>query len=447
MAAEVNGKVKAAYEEAVGRYSQRENVTAIDVGYKYSDGKVLDTIAVRIHVKEKIPDSALEAAEAFPEEIGGVPVDVIQATYEISTACCHTTNPQSVPVSRRRERLTPIQPGLSVAHRDVSAGTFGALVIDNVSGKPAILSNWHVLAGSRGAKPGDPVTQPGSYDGGSIPKDTVASLERMILEADGDAAIALLTGQRSFLGSMFETGAILSGFRDPKLGEVLVKSGRTTGVTYGKVDGLGRYFIQYPVGRKGIDGFKLVARKPGNPDNEEISSGGDSGSVWYSTEDKQGVGLHFAGETNPVPSEEHAVACFLTRVMSKLNISLAAGTGQESAAPQPDVAPMLAKQLGEAVAAGATRALTPKRLEHIGMAVAARYPRLKEAGDAAEPLLDLKAEIGPFGAVAIGFAAGAAARLVGKAMERADPAAVTEAFPLMVAAFLAGAMAGVKAVE
>ncbi len=311
-------KVQAAYQEALSRYGERENVTAIDIGYKYKKGKVTDQISVRIHVREKSDETALEAADLFPEEILGVAVDVIQATYAPHRGL--------QVLSQRRQRRDPVQPGLSVAHPNVSAGTLGALVIDNVTGQPGILSNWHVLVGSAEAKPGDPIVQPGPADGGRLLRDTIATLERSVLGPDGDAAVALLTGTRQVLPEQFETNQLLQAARMPSRDEILEKSGRTTGVTRGRVDGLGRYFIHYSVGRVGIDGFKLVTAKDGNPDNEEISAGGDSGSVWYDPQTGQGVGLHFAGETNADPKAEHAVACFLPRVLETLNISLLSTT-------------------------------------------------------------------------------------------------------------------------
>ncbi len=59
-----------------------------------------------------------------------------------------------------------------------------------------------------------------------------------------------------------------------------------------------------------------------NPNDEEISSGGDSGSLWYDPDSLEGVGLHFAGETNNLPSAEHAIACHLPDVLSALDVSL-----------------------------------------------------------------------------------------------------------------------------
>jgi hypothetical protein len=307
-------QIEQAYRKALKTYGSRENVTGIDKGYKYVNGQRIDQMAIRIHVREKLDDSVLEAAEVFPSSIQGVPVDVIQAVYRPQADLAGN--------AQRTQRLDPIQPGISCGHRSVTAGTLGAMVFDRVSGRKAILSNWHVLAGSPAAQAGDAILQPGRADGGRFPGDSVASLERWILNAHGDAAVALLNDSRSFIDEPLGSGADLGAPRMVNPGEIVQKSGRTTGVTEGRVDGTGRYFIDYDGRKIGIDGFKVVAVKDGNPDDEEISSGGDSGSIWYVEGSREAVGLHFAGETDPQPDQEHALACHLPRVLEALNVSL-----------------------------------------------------------------------------------------------------------------------------
>jgi hypothetical protein len=309
-------RLQEAYEKAYKAYMVRANVTGIDIGYKYINGEKTDNIVVRIHVKEKISESNLEASEILPKEIDGIPVDVIQAIYQPQIYIKSTFE--------RRTRRDAIQPGLSISHPKVTAGTFGAVVYDNVTERPCILSNWHVLVGSSDASPGDPILQPGSFDGGRLHRDRVGQLERSILERDGDAAIAFLdpASGRSVLLAQFGTGVVLKSARMFTIGEILEKSGRTTGVTRGKVDGAGTYKVNYPVGEREIDGFKLVSIRVRNADDEEISLGGDSGSIWYDPVTKEGVGLHFAGETDASPIAEHALACHLPRVLVALDVSL-----------------------------------------------------------------------------------------------------------------------------
>ncbi len=305
-------EMQAAYEKAIQRFLHRDNITGIDIGFKYTDGKRLKTQTIRFHVAEKIPNSQLEAVALFPDEIDGVPTDVIQAIYA----------PQLTAVQSRRRRFDYLQPGVSVGHPNVTAGTLGAIVYDNQTGAPCMLSNWHVLAGSDDAHIGDGILQPGRIDGGRKPDDETAVLKRYILNKTGDAAIAQLNGNRPALRLQYETNVIAQSARKAKNGDILEKSGRTTGVTSGEVDGGGRYKIRYSVGVVAVDGFKIVPLDKSNPNDDEISLGGDSGSLWYDPETSEGVGLHFAGETSSVPSAEHGIACHLPDVLSALDVSL-----------------------------------------------------------------------------------------------------------------------------
>ena len=266
----------AARDIALKKFSHRPNVTGIDVGYRWSKGKPKKDKVVRVHVKEKIPLDALEAAEVFPHKIGGVPVDVIEGYYRATGATQPTEHQARFPV---------LLGGISVAHKDVTAGTIATLVVDKVSRRPAILSNWHVLVGPTGSQ-GDAVLQPGPRDGGTEARDTVAELGPSILDSDGDAAIAFVNGARNWLPFIFGTFDHPRGVRTSKLGETLVKSGRTTAQTKANVDGIGTYFIEYEVRPgvrevKRIQGFKLVPIIPGNPKNDELPAGGHSGGLWY----------------------------------------------------------------------------------------------------------------------------------------------------------------------
>jgi hypothetical protein len=56
-------------------------VTALDVGYRLRNGRPTDELAIRVHVERKRPTASLPVEELFPAQLGGFPVDVIQATY------------------------------------------------------------------------------------------------------------------------------------------------------------------------------------------------------------------------------------------------------------------------------------------------------------------------------------------------------------------------------
>ena len=91
----------------------------------------------------------LSRRDMVPQALDGIPTDVIQ-TGPIRTLQGHTG------------RIRPAPGGVSIGHRDITAGTLGCLVAKN--GQTFILSNNHVLANSNEADPGDPILQPGPYD-------------------------------------------------------------------------------------------------------------------------------------------------------------------------------------------------------------------------------------------------------------------------------------------
>lgn len=60
---------------------RRPGVTAIDVGFERKGAQKTGALAVRVHVKRKLPESAILAQDRFPEYLGRFPVDVVEAEY------------------------------------------------------------------------------------------------------------------------------------------------------------------------------------------------------------------------------------------------------------------------------------------------------------------------------------------------------------------------------
>jgi hypothetical protein len=291
----------------------------VDLGYKYTKGKRTAELAVRVHVREKLDRAHLGPAALVPEDLDGVATDVLQAKYK-PHAEVHAPPERTRPAPR-------IQPGISVGHHRLhQAGTLGAVVYCRRTGQPCLLSAWHVLAVTTQAQTGDAITQPGPSDGGDASRDVVGRLLRWSREVD--AAIASYNGARLLLTAQLAAdpadGVVLQAARMPRLGEVLVKSGRTTGVTRARVDAEGRYNIPYLDGARWMRGFMLVPEAAGNPADEEISAFGDSGAVVYDPAGREGVGLLIAGETDASPTKEQAIAVPLPDVLESLDVSLTA---------------------------------------------------------------------------------------------------------------------------
>jgi hypothetical protein len=311
---------------------RRPGVTAVDLGFKWSGGEMTDVVSLRVHVANKRDAADLSEAELFPREIDGVPIDVIAASY--APQMLLDIRPETA-VEGRGERFKVVPIGVSVGCRFTTAGTLGAKVIDQESGREMILSNWHVLAGNRNAQPGLPIWQPGQLDGRPDENSVIAELTRWML-GPFDAAVANLNGERKVTTKTLEGSSLLDA-TSPRLGMMVWKSGRTTGLTQGIVDGIKMQVpLTYPhQGTHLLDQVFRIVPRPGVGD-VEISSSGDSGSVWVDEMSGKAVGLHFAGEASRHP--EHALAHNIDAVLEALRVRLP-GQKQQGATDEPSGRP------------------------------------------------------------------------------------------------------------
>ncbi len=313
------------------QFLDRKGVTSVGVGYRLRDGKPTDELCIQFTVEEKRAPEALaaEGLELLPGSIDDdgvdIPVDVIQRSYKTGVTLLAETE-AATPRQARRSRLDPLRPGASVGFVHGSAGTIGGFVFDRDTGEPLILSNWHVLHGPK-ADIGGEILQPGPFDGGSTVEARVGKLLRSHLGLAGDCALATIEG-RSLDPEVLELNVAPKRIGKVNLGDRVVKSGRTTGVTHGVVRRVGVVVkLNYGLGfaDQQIGGFEIGPNPEKLAEGGEISKGGDSGSFWLMDDADLAdvvVGLHFAGETDPDPHAEHALACNIHSVLEKLHVSL-----------------------------------------------------------------------------------------------------------------------------
>jgi hypothetical protein len=204
-----------------------------------------------------------------------------------------------------------MRPGISVSHARSTAGTLGLFVRAAPDGAVALLGAAHVLAPDVEARAGDPILQPGRSDAGR-PEDAVAALSRFDLATD--TAIALVRAGRGIERAQEESDVLVVAARYPVLGEVLEKSGRSSGVTRARVDGIGSYDgVAYS--------FRLVPVSP-SPTAPLITEDGDSGAVWYGVEDEKAVGVHCRRGPSPNPVLQYGVASSIVKSMARLGFTL-----------------------------------------------------------------------------------------------------------------------------
>jgi len=319
------GAIQAAVRQVADEYLADPNINSVGVGYKLEDGARTEDLVLQFTVGQKFAPEALEAAPTrrIPETItaNGITfeTDVIERKFEQ-----HPVAVEANTKVERKRRLDPMSPGVSIGHVRVTAGTLGCLVREGASDELRVLSNWHVLSGDTGEL-GDVIVQPGPFDDNRISGNASGKLVRSFLGLAGDCAIASVNG-RGTRETLFDLAVPVRRIGDPELGDRVIKSGRTTGVTFGIVTRV-HTISKLDYGSKGeqqIGGFEIGVDDQHPPENGEISMGGDSGSAWMAT-DEQGaatdmmLGLHFAGET--VEPAEYALACYASAVFEKLEIS------------------------------------------------------------------------------------------------------------------------------
>jgi hypothetical protein len=237
----------------------------------------------------------------------------------------------------KKARVRPVPGGCSCGHPNVTAGTASCWVYDSKTGGRLLLSNCHVIAASNMAKVNDPILQPGPYDGGKVPDDVVAYLDRFVEIKRPpalnlvDAAVARPADPSAVSDEVLDVGVVRST-ADAAVGLRAAKSGRTSCYTEGTVQDVNAAVkvYGYPWGYS-IFEDQIITTKVAEP--------GDSGSLLVDASTKAAVGLVFAG------SEVITVANKTSHVARLLGISFA-----PPAPPPPTPPPRPLPPLATAVA-------------------------------------------------------------------------------------------------
>ena len=284
------------------RFLEMDNVVGTGLGYKEKNGQRGSESALVFLVKKKIPEEKLSPMELIPKKVDEMMTDVIEVG--------------ELQFLDRVGKMRPAKPGISIGHINTSAGTFGALVKDQKTGKVLILSNNHVLAnltdGRDGrANIGDLILQPGRYDGGTE-KDVLGHLYKYVplyrelqqpscplagkfkkagqfflntvksnyrieffknshKENIVDAALAEPTAENMVHPEIVEVG-VPEGTVQAEPGMKVLKSGRTTGLTIGTIKVIEATLrINVGEGNSIIMSEQIVCTPMGSP--------GDSGSL------------------------------------------------------------------------------------------------------------------------------------------------------------------------
>jgi hypothetical protein len=291
-------------------------INGFGITLKRVEGKKTDQPAIVFYVNRKLSLRSLPVQNRIPAQIN------IPWEYSTDGVLEIVTDVQAVHFQAFEFGTSqrPCPGGYSIGHIDITAGTLGCLVKDKLNPDvPVILSNNHVLANTNQAVIGDPIVQPGPYDGGADPADQIATLTRFypIHFEEGvnnliDAAIATplepwsdyVVHAIQDIGDGIPTTTRDIGVDD--LGQFVRKSGRTTGHTTGYVDAvMVTVQVKYGLSEKTTFVDQIVIQNV--LAEEDIAAGGDSGSAVLDAESNL-IGLLFAGSERNEAAGEPATA-------------------------------------------------------------------------------------------------------------------------------------------
>lgn len=285
---------------------KRPGVTGVDIGYKYVNGESTDEIVIRVYVARK--QKTVSSYEAIPREIQGFKTDVIESTFDalISTVRTESLADSEINLLYYNTLVGGISIGCRSTNRILYFGTLGVIVEDNNPPYNLLaLSNYHVLlAGNFNQRINEiEIGQPSRRDGGKYPDDIFGVVMRAALK-DGssvDCAVASIRNSRAAEAKIEQIGKV-KGTTSATLGMQVRKRGRTTGLTYGIVDGLhATVQINYPDPIGTITLTDQITIVPDPKKSAVWTEEGDSGSAIVMAESDDEVyvvGLHVSGNSD-----------------------------------------------------------------------------------------------------------------------------------------------------
>lgn len=279
------------------------------LGVEYDE----ETDTVRVYVSQKLDPEELTDEDDVTKRVLDRNVEVVDTGYGDEREGFDALAAVEVPdaESDRKDRHRPVLAGVSEINADSTAATAGpypARVTDTAagnwadetdSGEVVRLSNNHVYALVDEAEFGAPVVQPSPRDGGSLPDDRVGELRGYVPIEEGatvDVAARSADPDREApeyheLPDEWPTAVRRDDYRSLR-GETVTKTGRTTGVTSGTVEGVDASVrVNFGPDHGAITLRDQIITGP-------MSQGGDSGSPVFRDESGELVGLLFAGSAN-----------------------------------------------------------------------------------------------------------------------------------------------------
>ena len=289
-----------AMEKARAGVLAMPEVTGIGIGLQEVEGEEVEEPGVCVYVEE-----GAASPEGLPEELGGIPVRVIELSIELCAL------PDLEPYDEMKG-------GIRIAHPRAGAGTFGAVVKDTESeGEPTFygLTAQHVVGDTAGEGfpsvvyqataplPTDPEPDPLESVGSVIATEFPEPVPLVVGAIVGDVDAALFELDLAAANERFRSAAIVDGSGEgemvpavtetaqPTLCGRVRKRGFMTGYTEGIVKGIHCSFPWKPGGSGAylVEQF-LIETVNTNP-GLLLCAEGDSGSLVLERDAPTAVGL------------------------------------------------------------------------------------------------------------------------------------------------------------
>jgi hypothetical protein len=108
-------------KKIMDKFMEQENVQVVGFGKKIVDGLETDVTALVIGVVEKLPKDKIPSGMLIPKTVNGIKTDVIELPHKIMAG---------PPITKKDyiARVRPLHPVYSIGHKNITAGTPGAIV-------------------------------------------------------------------------------------------------------------------------------------------------------------------------------------------------------------------------------------------------------------------------------------------------------------------------------
>jgi len=278
-----------------------EGVTDIEFGLKHQEGKLTNKISLRFKVNEKKSEKKLKRSEILPKKVGIFITDVL--SDKIVQHEPRIENSRNVV----RPLLGGVQIQSGIRNSDDDWATMGFFypIKNYVFG----FTNYHVLYG--GASP-DYVLK---HYVGKLPvfqnlnrENNQIGISANLFSFELDYATFVLKAPIDQVQSINALNGLLTSYAYPRVCGSVIKSGASTGVTFGIIDA-----------RSCLNPSELsIHIDPQYPNhNNTVSDYGDSGSVWILNDDSnipKPVALHYGGDE----TKQWAKAKTLTSIFASI---------------------------------------------------------------------------------------------------------------------------------